>query len=132
MATPDETKLTLERFSQLPKRYRDHTVDIVIETNRFRSADAQTCEAIGLPTGETVADHVNINGCGNWWLYASGDIAEKIIAVPKAARLRVTAKTRYGVKTDTEWTNEGSITKYHDLLVLVIENFEAVENDTHT
>jgi hypothetical protein len=130
MSTSDETQLTLDRFKRLPKRYQGKTVEFLISNDdEFTAVDADTCESLNLPIGDTVSDGLEIENCGFWYLYASGETANNLLNEPKFTRLRVWAQTRFGVKTDTQWTDDGPHAEKSIILGLVIEKFEPVASD---
>ena len=129
MSTSDETQLTLDRFKRLPKRFQNKSVDfIVTNEDDFTAVDAEDCRALKLPIGDTVFDYLEIPECGSWYLYASKDTAAKLVDVEKFATLRIWATTRYGEKTDTQWTDHGPREEKSTILGLLVERFEHLTN----
>ncbi len=122
---PEESARILERFSELPARYRNREVTIEFTANsRFRGADVDDCSVFNLSQGGTVRSYEKTNG-GYFYLYGEGQIAERLMDLPKGARVWVRARTVFGVKRevarDSEWTDEGPVVSHEALSGLAVK-----------
>ena len=100
----------LRQFQLLPKMVRGRDMVVEFKTNTFRPANPDICEALSLEAGATVRGWVTLSGDERVNVYASDELARKMIALPEGSRVRVNAVIIYGVTKGAEWGEDGPIT----------------------
>ncbi len=110
-AEPLDSRDVLRRFRLLPKMYKGLEVMIEFKMDDFHSVSADDCEALRLDEGATIADHTTLAD-GSWsWVYASSDVAEQVLDIPKGSTVVATGITVYGTTDSVEFTENGTIRK---------------------
>jgi hypothetical protein len=101
----------LRKFKLLPKMLRNRDVSIEFKMDTFRSVSADECTAMRLEAGATICNHATLVN-GDWlYIYASNEVAEKVLDIPKGARVRAEGVTVYGTTYEVEWSEDESRTK---------------------
>jgi hypothetical protein len=98
----------LRKFKLLPKMMKGRDVVVDFKIDQFWSVSPNECDALSLEAGATIRDHVTLSN-GEWvYLYASNELAEKLIGLSKGSRVRVQGVTVFGVTKEFEWGEDGS------------------------
>jgi hypothetical protein len=107
----DDTAAVLDKFALVPKLLRGREVTIEFEIHDFKSVDVDECEALRLDPGATVRDYAKLSNGKYLYVYASGEVAEHVLDIPKGTGIRAIVVTVYGTTKDIEWGEDGPITK---------------------
>lgn len=103
---PENSLEILKRFLLLPKRLSGKEVIIEFDNDSeygdgFHSASADHCDALDLEAGATLYDYLKIKDHNDhWYIYAEGELAEKILRIPKGSIVKARAITIYGVERE--------------------------------
>ena len=92
----------MARFAMLPQRYRGQEIVFEYSVASLRRLGPNECEAMGLPFGATVYDGARVYE-EYLNLYASDDLAERLLDVPKGSIVTVRGVTAYGTSKELEW-----------------------------
>ena len=106
-----ETLELLERFKELPKLLQGKEVEITFSTERFDAAYPACCEALGLDIGATIRDYVKLSGNLSVYVYASDELAERLVGLPKGTPVRARGVTVFGICHEIEWGPDGPTNK---------------------
>lgn len=98
----------LARFQILPKRFRGRDVVVEFVMDGFSSVPADTCKALRLEVGATVSDYTSLANGRAFHVYASGDLAERVLDIEKGSKVRAEAVTVYGTTSEVQYHEDGS------------------------
>ncbi len=134
MLSPEEW---LKRAAFLPKRYKGQEREVTLRmVGGFSPAWDSDCEALDHPIGEALNARVKDLSAMEVRLYATGEMAERVMNHTEGTLLRVKVKAPFGIKTDVEWTDEGPLREREGvagLLLLDLLSAEpAVQKDSRT
>ncbi|MCY4593498.1 MAG: DUF4062 domain-containing protein [Bryobacterales bacterium] len=99
----------LRQFDLLPKVMRGREVIVDFMIDKFWSVDPNECDALHLESGATIRDRVKLSN-GEWtYVYASNELAKRLINIQKGSLASVQGVMVFGVGEDTEWTDNGTV-----------------------
>jgi hypothetical protein len=119
----------LRKFTLLPKLFRARDVTIEFEQGQFHSVAADECEALRLETGATICGHMKLSTESPLFIYvyASGEIAEQVLDVPRGAHIRAVGSTVYGTSTEIEYGEDGAVDKIQEHSGVSLRGVTAVD-----
>ncbi|MFC1755305.1 hypothetical protein ACFL96_18270 [Thermoproteota archaeon] len=101
----------LHQFSLLPRVYRGKEIRISFRNKanfqRFRNTGILV--ALELPLGATISETLRVGERGDYlWVFAHGDLARKVLSLPKGAQVDARVRTLYGVVERVNFSCEGA------------------------
>lgn len=129
----EDTAELLRKYYLLPKRYRGRELEIVFENEaNYSGVYAELADALSLEVGasiEGVAKLEDNEGHSVYAdVYAEGDIAEEVLAIPEGTRVRARAITLFGIFKTVEWGEDGPITRLEERTGLLLKTITKVEH----
>lgn len=124
-AREDSTEV-IRQFDLLPKLMQGRKVSVTFEISRFSRADPDECESLKLAPGSAIRDRVRLSNGEYMHIYASGEIALKLVGLPLGTRVQVEAATAYGVGHDIEWGPDGPVLRTVEYAGLRVDSMKEI------
>lgn len=103
-----EATRTLELFAVLPDRFKGREVVVeFVAPQAWHSLCGSTAKALGLKYGASISASLQIAGGRGWTIVAQDELAESLVKTPAKTRVRLKAVTAFGVRYETEYTEDG-------------------------
>ena len=111
----------LSKFKLLPNMLKGRDVVIGFVMNSFRSVSADECHALRFESGATICNYTQMPN-GDWLnIYASNEVAEKILDIPQGELVRAEAVTAYGMTNHVDYGEDGPLTRTHEHIGVYIK-----------
>ena len=131
-AEPNNQSIISE-FDELPKLHAGREVSLQFVTHsRFKEAEAETCEALGLEIGATVMTWTKLINNIYMDVFAERHLALKVRRYPEGTTLNATAVTKFGTREKIDHGSSDSIISTHavkGLLLTKVTPTEPVTSD---
>ena len=101
----------IRKFKLLPMLMRGREVVVDFKIDQFWGVDPNECEALSLEAGATIRGHVRLSIDEFLYVYASNELAEKLISIQKGSLVRIQGVMVFGVARRVEWGGDGPVTE---------------------
>ncbi|MBC8487515.1 MAG: hypothetical protein H8D45_15905 [Bacteroidetes bacterium] len=129
--TKQDTIEILKKMREVPKLYKGKEL-IVSFVNKagFRGCES---EELNLPLGATIRDFLKILPLNDFfYIYAKDEFVEKILDLPKGAKVTAKVKMLFGIYQDAVFTEDGPIRRRTPSSGLLIVDFVDVQSQAGT
>ena len=112
----------LNNFKKLPKLHQGKEIEVSFVNPDFGRAlcSGAMLDALDLEFGATVRAGININSKIYIDAYAEGEIAQRLLELPKGETIRARVRTIFGIRKEPLFTEEGTLVEKSEIVGLLV------------